>query len=85
VSLCACVLHARKVAPVFVVQTELSQLGAAAPAIAAELAQALSHLVLFVYRAADWQLDTPDWTGRLRVVSKGRDVFIKLEDKVSGG
>lgn len=36
------------------------------------------------YRAADWQLDTPDWTGRLRVVAKGKDLIIKLEDKVSG-
>ncbi|KAJ8319764.1 hypothetical protein KUTeg_001351 [Tegillarca granosa] len=33
------------------------------------------------YRAADWKLDAPDWTGRLRVVAKGNDLFIKLEDK----
>ncbi|XP_069123427.1 adaptin ear-binding coat-associated protein 1-like isoform X2 [Argopecten irradians] len=36
------------------------------------------------YRAADWKLDEPDWTGRLRIVSKGKDLFIKLEDKTSG-
>ncbi|KAK3105112.1 hypothetical protein FSP39_017515 [Pinctada imbricata] len=34
--------------------------------------------------AADWNLEKPDWTGRLRVVAKGRDLFIKLEDKTSG-
>ncbi|XP_071506373.1 adaptin ear-binding coat-associated protein 1-like isoform X1 [Diadema antillarum] len=33
------------------------------------------------YRAADWKLDAPDWTGRLRIVTKGNNVFIKLEDK----
>ncbi|XP_029436893.1 adaptin ear-binding coat-associated protein 1 isoform X1 [Rhinatrema bivittatum] len=36
------------------------------------------------YRASDWKLDQPDWTGRLRVTSKGKVAFIKLEDKVSG-
>ncbi|KFM68582.1 Adaptin ear-binding coat-associated protein 1, partial [Stegodyphus mimosarum] len=36
------------------------------------------------YRAADWKLDAPDWTGRLRIVSKGKRCFIKLEDKNSG-
>lgn len=36
------------------------------------------------YRAADWKLDSPDWTGRMRVVSKGKKCFIKLEDKNSG-
>lgn len=36
------------------------------------------------YRAADWKLDEPDWTGRMRIVSKGKDLFIKLEDKNSG-
>ncbi|XP_030043130.1 adaptin ear-binding coat-associated protein 1 isoform X1 [Microcaecilia unicolor] len=36
------------------------------------------------YRASDWKLDQPDWTGRLRVTSKGKLAFIKLEDKVSG-
>ncbi|XP_061196612.1 little elongation complex subunit 2-like [Saccostrea echinata] len=36
------------------------------------------------YRASDWKLDAPDWDGRLRVVAKGKDLFIKLEDKTSG-
>ncbi|VEL43158.1 unnamed protein product [Protopolystoma xenopodis] len=36
------------------------------------------------YRAADWNLGEPFWTGRLRVVSKGNDLSIQLEDKVSG-
>ncbi|KAM7128816.1 adaptin ear-binding coat-associated protein 1 isoform 1-T1 [Ciconia maguari] len=35
-------------------------------------------------RASDWKLDHPDWTGRLRVTSKGKTAYIKLEDKVSG-
>ena len=38
----------------------------------------------FNFRASEWKLDQPDWTGRLRVVAKGKDLFIKLEDKVSG-
>ncbi len=37
-----------------------------------------------VSRAADWKLDAPDWTGRLRVVAKGKDITLKLEDKISG-
>jgi len=36
------------------------------------------------YRAADWKLDEPDWSGRLKVVAKGRDLTVKLEDKNSG-
>ena len=43
------------------------------------------------YRAADWSLDAPTWTGRLRVVSResggggnGATLFIKLEDASSG-
>ena len=36
---------------------------------------------LYVYRAADWKLDAPDWVGRLRIVAKGNNVLIKLEDK----
>ena len=36
------------------------------------------------HRASDWKLDTPDWTGRLRVVAKEKELFIKLEDKNSG-
>ncbi|GFN74291.1 adaptin ear-binding coat-associated protein 1 [Plakobranchus ocellatus] len=36
------------------------------------------------YRADEWKLDSPDWTGRLRVVSKGKELFIRLEDRNSG-
>ncbi|RVE66927.1 hypothetical protein OJAV_G00112200 [Oryzias javanicus] len=36
------------------------------------------------YRAADWKLDTPDWSGRMRITAKGKVAFIKLEDKISG-
>ncbi|XP_030319672.1 adaptin ear-binding coat-associated protein 2 isoform X1 [Calypte anna] len=36
------------------------------------------------YRAAEWQLDQPAWSGRLRVTAKGKVAFIKLEDKNSG-
>ncbi|KAL0985144.1 hypothetical protein UPYG_G00153410 [Umbra pygmaea] len=35
-------------------------------------------------RAADWKLDSPDWTGRMRVTARGKVAFIKLEDKISG-
>lgn len=36
------------------------------------------------YRAADWGLDKPAWTGRMRVIAKGKSVSIKLEDKNNG-
>ncbi|XP_033113597.1 adaptin ear-binding coat-associated protein 2-like [Anneissia japonica] len=36
------------------------------------------------YRAADWKLDQPDWTGRLKVIAKGKSCFVKLEDKSTG-
>lgn len=36
------------------------------------------------YRAADWNLSTPNWTGRLRCVAKGKRLDIRLEDKTSG-
>jgi hypothetical protein len=36
------------------------------------------------YRAADWKLDCPDWSGRLRLVAKGKECILKLEDKISG-
>ncbi|XP_004078000.1 adaptin ear-binding coat-associated protein 1-like [Oryzias latipes] len=35
-------------------------------------------------RAADWKLDAPDWTGRLRVTARGKVAYVKLEDKISG-
>ncbi|KAI8500451.1 Adaptin ear-binding coat-associated protein 1 [Branchiostoma belcheri] len=36
------------------------------------------------YRAADWKLDAPDYTGRMRIVAKGKNCVIKIEDKNSG-
>jgi len=36
------------------------------------------------YRAADWKLDQPDWTGRLRIIILNNKCVIKLEDKTSG-
>lgn len=36
------------------------------------------------YRAADWNLQEPSWTGRMRLVSQGDSVTIKLEDKMTG-
>ena len=36
------------------------------------------------YRAADWNLTAPDWTGRLRCVVKGKACELRLEDKSSG-
>uniref|UniRef100_L7M5I5 NECAP PHear domain-containing protein n=1 Tax=Rhipicephalus pulchellus TaxID=72859 RepID=L7M5I5_RHIPC len=36
------------------------------------------------YRAADWKLDAPEWKGRMRLVVKGKECILKLEDKISG-
>lgn len=41
-------------------------------------------LLFVVVSAADWKLDEPDWTGRLKVVSKGSDVVLQLEDSNTG-
>ena len=35
-------------------------------------------------RAADWNLGSPDWTGRLKLTSRGRTCNIRLEDRNSG-
>lgn len=34
--------------------------------------------------AAEWKLDEPDWTGRLKVSAKGHNLRIRLEDKNTG-
>lgn len=34
--------------------------------------------------AADWKLDEPAWSGRLKITAKGKLAFIKLEDKNTG-
>jgi len=36
------------------------------------------------HKAADWKLDSPDFVGRLRLVSRGKNLDLKLEDKSSG-
>lgn len=36
------------------------------------------------FRAADWKLDSPDWVSRLKVMSKGKECYICIEDKNSG-
>lgn len=36
------------------------------------------------FRAADWNLAQPDWTGRLRVISKGNNCFLRIEDCNTG-
>ena len=36
------------------------------------------------YRAADWGLDKPSWTGRMRITVKSNCLEIKLEDKTTG-
>jgi len=46
----------------------------------------MCHLRLFLFssRANEWNLNAPDWTGRMRLVTKQTGLFIKLEDKTSG-
>lgn len=34
--------------------------------------------------AADWKLDEPAWSGRLKITAKGKMAYIKLEDKNTG-
>ncbi|GMR36100.1 hypothetical protein PMAYCL1PPCAC_06295, partial [Pristionchus mayeri] len=36
------------------------------------------------HKAADWKLDSPDWTGRMRLVSVADKLILKLEDKSNG-
>uniref|UniRef100_A0A8C4X7Q7 NECAP endocytosis associated 2 n=1 Tax=Erpetoichthys calabaricus TaxID=27687 RepID=A0A8C4X7Q7_ERPCA len=36
------------------------------------------------HRAAEWKLDQPAWSGRMRITAKGNIAYIKLEDKTSG-
>jgi len=37
-----------------------------------------------VHRAAEWKLDEPDWTGRLKISAKGHDLRMRLEDRNTG-
>lgn len=43
-----------------------------------------TRLSSFLCRAADWNLNEPTWNGRMRMVSSGASLNIKLEDKISG-
>ncbi|XP_008318075.1 adaptin ear-binding coat-associated protein 2 [Cynoglossus semilaevis] len=36
------------------------------------------------YRAADWKLDEPAWSGRMKITAKAKMAYIKLEDKNTG-
>lgn len=36
------------------------------------------------FRAADWKLDEPAWSGRMKITAKGKMAFIKLEDTNTG-
>lgn len=36
------------------------------------------------FRAADWNLSAPDWTGRLRVITKGDACYLRIEDSSTG-
>ncbi|XP_072106270.1 adaptin ear-binding coat-associated protein 2-like isoform X2 [Mobula birostris] len=36
------------------------------------------------HRASDWNLDRPDWTGRLRMTGRGDLVCVRLEDRMTG-
>lgn len=38
----------------------------------------------FFSSAADWKLDEPAWSGRMKITAKGHLAFIKLEDKNTG-
>lgn len=40
--------------------------------------------VIFTYRAANWNLSEPLWTGRMKLIAKGTQVNLKLEDKNTG-
>ena len=37
------------------------------------------------WKANGWTLDKPDWTGKLRLTSKGTQCVLKLEEKASSG
>lgn len=38
----------------------------------------------FCFRAAEWKLDEPNWTGRMRLVAVGKRLELRLEDKTTG-
>ena len=44
----------------------------------------VAGIFVFLFSAAEWKLDEPDWTGRLKVSAKGHNLHIRLEDKNTG-
>lgn len=36
------------------------------------------------FKASDWNLAQPDWTGRLRLISRGDQLFLRIEDSNTG-
>lgn len=44
----------------------------------------MTDLPFFPPSAADWKLDEPAWSGRMKITAKGHLAFIKLEDKNTG-
>lgn len=41
----------------------------------------MTFYFIVLFRAADWNLNEPIWTGRMRLVTKETAVSLKLEDK----
>lgn len=44
----------------------------------------LAFMFVCVSSAADWKLDEPAWSGRMKITAKGKMAYIKLEDKNTG-
>lgn len=44
----------------------------------------LKKRIPFCLSAADWKLDEPAWSGRMKITAKGKMAFIKLEDRNTG-
>ena len=42
------------------------------------------HIIALSPRAAEWDLPNPNWRGRMRIIAKGDQCIVKLEDKISG-
>lgn len=36
------------------------------------------------FKASDWNLAQPDWTGRIRLITKGDNCFLRIEDSTTG-
>ncbi|KAG0711517.1 NECAP-like protein [Chionoecetes opilio] len=67
----------------FTCTASVSPLTPTGPGVGTSL-ETIEHFLLPPARAADWNLGTPDWTGRMRLVNKKEECIIKLEDKMSG-